>query len=223
MSTIKLLFLFFLLFPAILSAQSGPVLKIDGGENINTGNHPKDKEVNYDILFKNSGDSDLKIISVVPTCGCSSALSSDSIIKPGEAGSIKFTFNGHGFGSVTKNLIVNTNESADNYHTLHITMNMVDPLGLNPQSIITEGKVGDNLTKTATVTNSTDKQIDIDVSSNSPAVKVTSDKTSLQPNESASLNIDIKIYEDSAVNAAVIVKTGDSEVQIPILVDVKKK
>ncbi len=224
MTIIKLLFLNVLLFASILFAQTGPVLTIDGGENINAGSFPKDKEVNFNISFKNSGDSDLKVISVVPTCGCSSALASDSILKPGDAGSIKFTFNGHGFGNVTKNLIVNTNESANNYHTLHITMNMIEPVALNPQSIISEGKVGEDINKTATITNSQDKPLDIsEITSNSPVIKVTSDKMTLNSGEAASLNINIKIYQDSAINAAVIIKTSEGEYQIPILIDVKAK
>jgi hypothetical protein len=224
MKAIKYLLLVFLLSPAVLLAQTGPVIQFNNGENIQTGSHQRGKEVNYDILFKNAGDSDLKIISVTPTCGCSSALTSDSVIKPGESGSIKFTFNGNGFGPVTKNLIVNTNESANNYHELHMTMNMVDPVVLSPQSIIMDGKVGDEIKKDASMLNSLDKEISItDVSSNSPVVKVTSDKMTLGPGEAAALSINIKVYEESAINAAVIIKTSEGEFQIPILVDVKAK
>jgi hypothetical protein len=208
----------------MLFAQTGPVLQIDGGETINTGTFQRGKEVNYDINFKNSGDADLKIISVAATCGCSSALASDSIIKPGESGIIKFTFNGNGFGQVSKNLIVNTNEPVHNNHTLQMNMNMVDPVGLTPQSIISEGNVGDELNKTATVTNSSGKDMNItEITSNSPVIKVTSDKMVLASGEAASLNINIKIFEESAINAAVIIKTTEGEFQIPILIDVKAK
>jgi len=220
----KYLLLNLLLLPLILFAQTGPVLQIDGGESINTGTYQRGKEVNYDINFKNGGDGDLKIISVAATCGCSSALASDSIIKPGESGIIKFTFNGNGFGKVSKNLIVNTNEPANNYHTLQMNMNMVDPIVLNPQSIISEGKVGDELNQIATITNSFTKEVSItEISSNSPVIKVTSDKMVLASGEAASLSINIKIYEESAINAAIIIKTSEGEFQIPILVDVKAK
>lgn len=220
----KYLLFSLLLLPVILTAQTGPVMQVEGGEKIKTGSYRRGNEVHYDINFKNTGDADLQIISVVPTCGCSSALASDSIIKPGESGLIKFTFNGNGFGEVVKSLIVNTNEPVNNYHTLSMSMIMVDPVSLSPQSIISTGKVGDELNQTATVTNSFDKEVTItDISSNSPVVKVTSDKMVLATGEAASLNINIKIYEESAINAAVIIKTTEGEFQIPILVDVKGK
>ncbi len=217
----KLLLVLFAL-PVLILAQSGPKLEIVGGEAINTGSHLRGKEVNYDISFKNSGDQDLKITAVQTTCGCSSALASSDIIKPGESGSIKFTFNGVGFGTVTKAVIISTNEAAGNVHTVQLSMTMTDPVSLNPQSIITEGKVGDELNQTATVLNSLDTEVSItEIVSNTPVIKITSDKMSLMSGETATLNISIKIYEESAINAAIIVRTSVGEFQIPVLVDVK--
>jgi hypothetical protein len=197
-------------------------MEIDEGQNINTGNHLRGKEVIYEIKFKNSGDSDLKITGVQTSCGCSSALISSDNITPGESGSIKFTFNGQGYGMVSKAVTVTTNETSNPSHVIYMTMNMVDPVTLNPQSIITEGKVGDELKQSATLQNSLDKEIDInEITSNTPVIKVESDKMHLTMGETATLNISIKIYEESAINAAVIVKTSEGEFQIPVLVDVK--
>jgi hypothetical protein len=39
--------------------------------------------------------------------------------------------------------------------------------------------------------------------------------------ENASLDISIMIYEESAINAAILIKTTEGEFQIPVLVDVK--
>lgn len=221
MKTIKLLF-FILLTPVLVFAQSGPKFEVVGGDAINTGSHLRNKEVHYDIQFKNSGDETLKIVSVSATCGCSSALASNDELKPGEEGTIKFIFNGIGLGSVTKNIIVSTNEKENNNHTVSLTMTMVDVLTLTPESIITSGTVGEEIKQNVKIFNALDKNITIsDITSNSPAVKVSSDKMDIASNETATLDISIKIYEDSPVNAAVIIKTSDGEFQIPILVDVK--
>jgi hypothetical protein len=179
--------------------------------------------VNYEIPIKNSGNQDLKIFSVVTSCGCSTALLSSDTLKPGETGSIKFTFNGNGFGEISKNVMVSTNEAeGSNNHTITMVMKMVEPLTLNPGSIISSGKVGEEINQTATISNSLENQVTItEVSSNSPAVKVTSDKMSLNSGETASLNISVKIYEESPVNAAIIIKTSEGEFQLPILVDIK--
>lgn len=218
----KKLLLVLILLPVMVFAQSGPKLEIDGGTSINTGSHLRGKEVVYDISFRNAGDQDLKITGVQTSCGCSSALASSDVIKPGESGSIKFTFNGIGFGTVTKAVTISTNEAAGNVHTLQVSMTMTDPILLNPQSIISEGKVGDELNQTATVLNSLDKDVTItEIVSNTPVIKITSDKMMLLPGETASLSISINIYEESAINAAIIVKTTEGEFQIPVLIDVK--
>jgi hypothetical protein len=173
----KKLITLILLLPVLIFAQTGPKMEITGGEDINTGSHLRGKEVTYEINFKNAGDADLKINGVQTTCGCSSALASSDLLKPGESGSIKFTFNGQGFGMVTKNVIVSTNESENNYHTIKLNMNMVDLVSLNPQSIITVGKVGDELKHTALITNCSDKEIVItEIRTNTPVIKITSYK-----------------------------------------------
>ncbi len=222
MLKMKKLFIALLFFPAILLAQSGPKIEIVGGDNINTGNHKRGQELTYDITFKNVGDQDLVITGVQTSCGCSSALAGSDAVKPGETGTIKFTFNGQGMGSVTKVVMISSNENGSSTKNVQMTMNMVDPVTLNPGSIITEGKVGDELTQKASILNTMDKEIDItEITSNTPVIKITSDKMILMGGDSANLEISIKIYEESAINAAIIIKTTEGEFQIPVLVDVK--
>lgn len=214
---------FFLIIPAQLFSQPAPKFEIEGGESLNIGNFPKGKEVQYEIIFKNSGEGELKVNSVTTTCGCSSALTTGDVVKSGETGTIKFTFNGNGSGQVSKGVVVTTNEPANNVHNLTVQINMIDPLTLEPSSIMTEGKVGDELNQTATLKNILDKEITItELSTNSPAVMVSSDKLTLQTGEAASIKITIKIYEDAPVNAAVEIKTSEGTYQIPVFVEVKK-
>lgn len=221
MKTAKLLLLI-LLTPVLIYAQSGPKFEVIGGEQINTGSHLRNKEVHYDIQFKNSGDENLKIVMVTATCGCSSALATSDELKPGEEGTIKFTFNGLGMGKVTKSVLVSTNETENKDHTISVTMDMVEPVTIKPESIMTSGKVGDEVKQTISMVNSLDKNISItELSSNSPVVKVTSDKMEIAASETATLDVSIKIYEDSPVNAAVIIKTSEGEFQIPVLVDIQ--
>ncbi len=218
----KKLFIAFLLLPVILFAQTGPKLEVVGGDNINIGIHKRGVEVKYEITFKNVGDQDLKITGVQTTCGCSSALAGSDAVKPGETGTIKFTFNGQGMGIVSKAIMIYTNEAGSTTHNVQLTMNMADPITVNPGSIITEGKVGDELKQVATILNSMDKEIDImEITSNTPVIKITSDKMKLLSGEAASLSILINIYEESAINAAIFIKTSEGEFQIPVLVDVK--
>jgi len=225
MKHLKLVLLLIFVIPAMVFSQTGPKFSVDGGESINTGTHMRGKEVKYEIKFKNSGDAELKISNVSTSCGCSTALISADVIKPGEDGTISFTFNGNGFGMVSKAVNVITNEAAGlNTHSIVMTMNMVDPVNLTPNSIITEGKVGDEISQKVTVANFFDKDIAInEVSSNSPAVKVSCDKQSIAVGETATIDISIKLYEESDVNAAVTIKTSEGEFQVPVLVTAKAK
>jgi len=221
----KYLFLILLLLPPLpVLAQSGPKFEIPGGETIDLGEHLRGKEVKREIEFRNSGDQDLKIVSVSTTCGCSSALITSDVIKPGETGKISFTFNGNANGTVTKGIAIATNEPTNNMHNISITMTMVEPLSLEPSAIMTAGKVGEELAQIVTLKNLLGKEISItELTSNSPAVKVACDKSALGNGETASIQIAIKIYEDAPVNAAVEIKTSEGDFQIPIFVEVKNE
>lgn len=214
----------YLFLPLFTYSQDVPKFEVNDGLNIDLGKLQRGKEVVYNIEFKNTGKSDLKINQVTTTCGCSSALVSADIIKPDETGTIKFTFNGMSMGVVTKGIDVSTNEPTDNMHRINITMNMIDPVAINPAYIISSGKVGEEIIQTVSILNNNDLPITIDeLTSNSPAVKVEGELKSLGNGESESVKITIKIYEDSPVNAAVIIKTSAGEFQIPITVDVTSK
>ena len=225
MKLLKLFVFALVLLPLAAFSQGAPKFAIDGGESVNTGNHMRGKEVIYEIKFKNDGDADLKITNVSTSCGCSTALASADLLKPGESGIIKFTYNGAGFGPVSKSVNVITNEAAGaNTHSIAITMNMIDPVTIMPSSLISAGVVGEEVKLSATITNYFDKAIIInELTSNSPVVKITSDKQTIEVGETATLQILVKLYEESAVNAAAIVKTDAGEFQIPVLVDVKPK
>lgn len=204
----------------VLFSQTGPKLEINS--NINAGKFLQGKEVVYNIPFKNSGDAELKIFGLGTACGCSTALLSGDTFKPGDSGSIQFKFNGQSVGSVTKTLSFSTNEPENSTHIIQINMVMVNPINFTPQSIITEGKVGDEIKQTGSVQNTLDKTIEIlEVSSNTPVIKISSDKKILSAGETSNLEISIKLFEETTINATIFIKTSEGDFQIPVLVDVK--
>lgn len=207
-----------------LYPQDSPKLVIEGGETLNIGSYPQGNEVTYDIKFMNAGKTDLKINSVSTSCGCSSALLSNDVIKPGENGSIKFTYNGLVAGIVSKAVYIQTNETDKPSHTVTITVNMVQPLSLNPTSVIGACVIGEEFTQTIVFSNNSEKEVSIsEITSNSPAVKVNSDNVNLPSGSASSIIISVKMFEDSPVNATVTVKTSAGDYYVPILVDAKAK
>jgi uncharacterized protein DUF1573 len=69
------------------------------------------EKVDYTFNFKNSGLSDLIIRNVRASCGCTAVNTSSNLIKAGESGSIKVTFNSAGkMGTQNKTITLITND-----------------------------------------------------------------------------------------------------------------
>jgi len=73
------------------------------------GKIPLNKPVSHEYKFNNAGDEPIIISDVQPTCGCSVAEFTKTPVKPGEAGTIKVTFNAAAKGPFTKSFIVKSN------------------------------------------------------------------------------------------------------------------
>jgi hypothetical protein len=68
------------------------------------------EKVSHRFTFKNTGDGDLIIKNVEPSCGCTVASFPNVPIKPGEESFIDATFNSEGYrGLSIKGIEVNTN------------------------------------------------------------------------------------------------------------------
>lgn len=78
--------------------------------------HPKlsDKEAVAHFKYKNTGDKPVKITTVKPSCGCTTAALAKDLVAPGESGEITATFHiGDRIGLQTKTIHVTTDESPE--------------------------------------------------------------------------------------------------------------
>lgn len=74
------------------------------------GDVPEGEKVTHIFKFKNTGDADLIIASVSPSCGCTVPVWSKAPVKPGDEGSIEVTFNTAGkSGQESKTIAVLAN------------------------------------------------------------------------------------------------------------------
>ncbi len=73
---------------------------------------PQNTPVIHSFTFKNTGKSPFILVSVLPSCGCTTVEWPKEPIKPGASASIKVTFNAASPGIFTKNVAVTTNASA---------------------------------------------------------------------------------------------------------------
>lgn len=77
----------------------------------NFGSIPQNIPVSYQFTFKNSGKAPLILTNVSPTCGCTVAEYTKEVIKPGQKGFIRVTFNAASLGAFNKSIAVHSNVS----------------------------------------------------------------------------------------------------------------
>jgi hypothetical protein len=74
------------------------------------------ESVSYSFKFRNAGKSDLIISDVSTSCGCAVPSFPKTPIRPGEAGSIKVTFNSAGKrGFQNKNIVIVANTQPNTF------------------------------------------------------------------------------------------------------------
>jgi hypothetical protein len=91
-------------------ALAGPVMEFKDASH-DFGVVEQGTQNKHVFTFKNTGDADLEIIEVKPSCGCTAALLSSKTIPPGVEGKLEVTFDSGKFkGKVKKMVSIETNE-----------------------------------------------------------------------------------------------------------------
>jgi mono/diheme cytochrome c family protein len=99
----------------------------------------------YLFVFDNTGDADLQIFDLQPSCGCTAAVVSASTIPPGKTGSIKASIDTlHRVGPLEKSLVVISNDPLNPQKILKmkgVVKNFHKEAGTNfkPEAIFSEG------------------------------------------------------------------------------------
>jgi hypothetical protein len=89
---------------------NAPIFKLASNE-VNFGKVKQGDVADVEFTFTNDGKRDLIIRHVKAGCGCTVVAPSQSVIKPGESGTIKAQFKSAGYkGNVFKNVFVYTND-----------------------------------------------------------------------------------------------------------------
>jgi hypothetical protein len=127
---------------AVCSISAKPVIEFDtkefdGGSFIEG---TKDK-IEAKFVVKNTGDEDLKLTSVKPSCGCT-VVKYDSLVLPGKSTTINSTVNIRGKkGALSKSIAVISNADNDSNVRLIIKANILEALSASISSI---DMTGDN-------------------------------------------------------------------------------
>jgi hypothetical protein len=97
------------------------------------GDVEKGAKVSYTFKFTNTGDAELNISDVKPSCGCTTAEMAKTVFAPGESGEIPVTFDTTRFnGPMTKTVNVSSNDEANGKITLKMVGNISQEINVNP-------------------------------------------------------------------------------------------
>ena len=100
-----------------------------------------DKTAVAHFKYKNTGDKPIKIVSVHPSCGCTTAKLDHDVVAPNESGEIVATFNiGQRTGPQRKIITVTTDDLPDQPTQLTLTANIPQLLQVAPQFIYWSAK-----------------------------------------------------------------------------------
>jgi len=118
------------------AADTGPLAKL-GQDKYDFGSVMQGQKVIHEFAVENSGDADLVLQRIAPSCGCTAAAVSSSTIKPGASEKIRITFDTAGmYGAKTKTVSVMTNAREKPEFTIKLTGSVVRGLSATPERLM---------------------------------------------------------------------------------------
>ncbi len=178
----------------------------DMGTVYNTGTH-----VINTFQIENAGDQPLHINQVRTSCGCTAALLSDSLLKPGQKSEIKVDFNPSGYsGDITKYIYIMSTDPSNQMTTLQLKMKISYALQSDPSFILfSNPKAGIPDTSAVTLTNNSSDTIEITgVEANAKEISSQVDDASLKPGQSTRLHMYLIGEKAGPLSGEVIVHTS---------------
>lgn len=96
-------------------------------------------EVEGVFRFRNTGDTPVRILSASPSCSCVAVQYGKEMVAPGESGEIRaaYKFNGS-VGHEVKTIAVVTNDQVGHATILTLTVDIPEPLVVNPRFLFWE-------------------------------------------------------------------------------------
>ncbi len=157
------------------------------------GYMPKGIKVSHVFQIQNLGEDTLKISSVRPSCGCTSAPLKKNILAPGEAVDLEVSFDAKNFmGKVHKTVTVNSNDAANPALVLSFSANVgieSPTVRFTPVEVLYDSvQVGRNDTRKILLFNTDITEVDLAlIEKPKDVVSIDLKKTNLQPGKSTEM------------------------------------
>jgi len=117
-------------------ADTGPLAKALETE-YDFGRVMQGHKVMHEFAIQNSGDADLVLQRIAPSCGCTAAAVTSSTIKPGSSENVRVTFDTSGmYGSKTKTVSITTNARENAEVTFKMRGSVVRGITATPERLV---------------------------------------------------------------------------------------
>ena len=162
-----------IVFAMVLSSQifntqrvlAGPMAQIPEA-TFNFGKISQHVKISKTFWVKSIGDDTLKILTIVPGCGCTQIPMEDSVLAPGDSSSFEVQFSSQSYrGFVTKKPYITTNAGPDNVHLefnveIVVDSSLFKPIRLNPFKLdVSQFTVEPRRKASGWIINSSDKDL----------------------------------------------------------------
>ncbi|MBS3999215.1 MAG: DUF1573 domain-containing protein [Desulfobulbaceae bacterium] len=211
MKMIIIAFVALFLSSAVLVAQ--PKIEVVGGTTKNWGTvAPADSPLKYDLVVKNTGNQNLKISNVRPTCGCTTAPLEKDELKPNESTKIAITFNvAQNSGPVQKQIMIYSNDPVNPSINYTLMAEVVRPLTVSPSNHMSfrdlvVGGVGESTLKIKNTSNRNITMTDFNTTPSELTINLSGTKR-LRPGEEIELKAKILPLKTGNLNTRISIKT----------------
>jgi len=187
-----------------------PKLEFMGSSSFDFGNIYRGQKVTHLFTIKNSGKDTLVIRDVSASCGCTAAMTSQSVIPPASTAKLSVTFNSEGYGGQThKTVTVISNDPVNPSRQVSITANVLTVLEPDPSYLYIQRATVDSVTSSVIkLTNTTAKPVRIlSAEANLAEVRVEPTKKILKPKEQADLLVSYKPSKVGPAYGEIVLKT----------------
>jgi Protein of unknown function (DUF1573) len=180
-------------------------------------------KVEHVFTIRNKGDAPLTIKSVRPSCGCTAASITTSVIPPGKTGAIKASFNSTNFaGTIQKTVAVDTDDLKFPALILTLKGTVFEDIQINPKQLnLGQIKVNDTTKSTLVIMNKGSKPLQLtSVKSSLAQIIAKADRSLLKPGESSKIFVSISPRSgDRLLSGYLSIMTDNpvkAEIQVPV-------
>jgi hypothetical protein len=149
------------------------------------------------IVLRNIGNDTLRIYTVQPSCGCTTAKQPKSILLPSESDVVEVEFNSSGYhGKVAKHVSIITNDPLSQNVSVTLLADVKEELeSLNHSTFMWLGNItlGKSLVQGTFLKNISNHNMRIkNITTSSPALDIKIEKKVLQPNDTLAVQVTVK-------------------------------